>query len=182
MGWLTATRRHRSAGAPHGIPTNSPARPTSLKSLRADGPLNSKPPTESFRRNRRKSVWLVGTAIPLSGAYSRNSHRLRLQTSRWLDDMTEPPAVTGTVDTELGYAVAIRGNTIVVDGFNATSTIGAAYVFEKPAGGWTDMTQPATLTSSVASDSFGFSLAMDEHTILVGAPEGGRTLRRLMQC
>ena len=49
---------------------------------------------------------------------------------------------------------------------------GAAYVFEKPAGGWADMTQAAKLTASdgAEGDQFGYSVAISGDNVVVGAP------------
>ncbi len=74
-----------------------------------------------------------------------------------------------------GISVAVGGETIVV---GATShdiapdkDQGAAYVFVKPASGWTDTTQSAKLTASDAADGdeFGCSVAISGETIVVGA-------------
>ena len=48
---------------------------------------------------------------------------------------------------------------------------GAAYVFEKPAGGWVNMTETAKLTASdgAAFDYFGISVSLSGDTALVGA-------------
>ena len=74
-----------------------------------------------------------------------------------------------------GGSVAIaNGNTIVV-GADATAAFvqGAAYVFVKPASGWTNMTETAKLTPSDGNqfDEFGFSVAAFNNTIVVGAPQ-----------
>jgi len=74
-------------------------------------------------------------------------------------------------------AISSDGNTIVVgaygDDIGANSSQGAAYVFVKPSGGWTTMTETAKLTASdgVADDEFGYSVAIsgDDTTIVVGA-------------
>jgi hypothetical protein len=88
-------------------------------------------------------------------------------------DMTETAKLT-TADANTMQVVAINGNTIIggsegaIVGFNQP---GAAYVFVEPAGGWTDMTQTAELTSSdgKTGDTFGYSVAISGGTIVVGA-------------
>ncbi len=78
---------------------------------------------------------------------------------------------------ELGYSVAVSGDTVVVGApfanTNAGATVdaGAAYVFVMGAAGWASMTETAKLTASdgAASDFFGFAVAMDLDTIVVGA-------------
>lgn len=70
------------------------------------------------------------------------------------------------VGNEFGAQVAISGDTIVVGANN-----GKVYVFVKPAGGWKDMTETAQLTDGQGnSEFFGNALAIDQGTIVVGAP------------
>ncbi len=86
----------------------------------------------------------------------------------------ELTASDGVVDDALGLSVAISGDTIVAGApFHKTgSTHGAVYVFEKPPAGWKDGIQTAELTPSDGDEehSFGFSVAMSQSTIFVGAP------------
>ena len=71
---------------------------------------------------------------------------------------------------------AIRGDTIVIGALGADSPsadCGAAYVFVKPAGGWTEtVTQTAKLLASDRStnDRFGAAVAIGQDTIAIGAP------------
>jgi FG-GAP repeat len=72
-----------------------------------------------------------------------------------------------------GDAVAVDGNTVVVGAEGVTiggSPTGAAYVFVKPANGWTNMTQVATLTASDDAYHFGASVAVSGDTVVIGAP------------
>jgi hypothetical protein len=68
----------------------------------------------------------------------------------------------------LGQSVGISGNTIVAGSGGAR----AAYIFVKPATGWSTMTQTAKLTASdsVPGDEFGSSVAISGNTIVVTAP------------
>ena len=82
-----------------------------------------------------------------------------------------------------GRAVAMDGDTIVIgapyhdyddpdDNTNDVSNSGAAYVFTKPAtGGWATDTETAKLTASerAENDQFGYSVAVDGNTVVVGA-------------
>ncbi len=73
---------------------------------------------------------------------------------------------------QFGRSVACSGDTIVIgarDGIGFTP--GAAYVFEKPPGGWVDTTEDAKLTSSDGQngDDFGDPVDIDGDTIVVGA-------------
>jgi hypothetical protein len=47
---------------------------------------------------------------------------------------------------------------------------GAAYVFVKPASGWTNLTQTAKLTASDGAGEFGNAVAISGSTVVVGAP------------
>ncbi len=88
-------------------------------------------------------------------------------------------ATDGEVDYGLGDMTALSGDgSTVVAGANGTTILGhtlqgAAYVFVKPASGWTDATQTAELTESdgAAHDEFGYSVAIDGDgtTVLGGA-------------
>jgi hypothetical protein len=90
----------------------------------------------------------------------------------WVN-MTNPTAtLTSSSGFEVGYSVALSGNTIVAGEAN-TGNLEAAYVFVKPAGGWVSTTQPnATLTASDETivDAFGYSVAISGNTAVVGAP------------
>jgi hypothetical protein len=83
----------------------------------------------------------------------------------------KPSSDSNAVD--FGDAVAVDGNTVVV---GAMLTLlrdgesGSAYVYEKPANGWGNMTQTATLTPSDNAGHFGASVAISGDTIVIGAP------------
>src|SRR5579872_3489846 len=66
--------------------------------------------------------------------------------------------------------------TVVVGAYGANSAAGAAYVFVKPAGGWTDMTQTAKLTASDGQqyDYFGWATSISGNAIALGTYLGTR--------
>jgi hypothetical protein len=69
-----------------------------------------------------------------------------------------------------GISVAMSGNTVVVGDFDANiETFGTVDVFVKPASGWANMTQTATLSSSDNGVGFGTSVAISGDIIVVGA-------------
>jgi len=75
-----------------------------------------------------------------------------------------------------GYSVAISGNTLVVGSPEAnvgSVEQGAAYVFVKPTGGWSNLTENAKLVAPDGhqSDEFGHSVAISGNQIAVGAPD-----------
>lgn len=72
---------------------------------------------------------------------------------------------------QLGWAVAISGDVIAVSAIRANGGAGAVYVFVKPAGGWTSMTETAYLRGSTGDFlDLGWSLAMSGDMIVAGAP------------
>ena len=95
------------------------------------------------------------------------------------DDGVKLTASGGAAYDNFGISVAVDGDTVVVgapgnDGAGADS--GSVYVFVKPTGGWatsteTASTETAKLTASdgAALDYFGYSVAVDGDTVLVGA-------------
>jgi FG-GAP repeat len=66
-------------------------------------------------------------------------------------------------------SVAISGNTVVTGAYGHNNFMGAAYVFVKPSTGWKDMTQRAELKSTKANQIYGFSVATNGKTAIVGA-------------
>ena len=88
-------------------------------------------------------------------------------------DMTETAKLTasdGEVDDFFGGSVSVSGTIIVVGARGKDDGQGSVYVFEKPEGGWADMTETAKLTASdaEANDRFG-AVAVSQDTIVVGA-------------
>jgi hypothetical protein len=69
-----------------------------------------------------------------------------------------------------GISVCVSGDTIVVGAFDPNiEQYGSVYVYVKPSGGWSNMTQVAELTSSDNAPGFGTSVAISGNTIIVGA-------------
>jgi hypothetical protein len=87
----------------------------------------------------------------------------------------------GATGPWFGQSAAISGNTVVVGATGTAATgyantgPGAAYVFTKPSGGWSDMGQTAILANSdsMPGDNFGCSVAIDGGTVAVGSTLGG---------
>jgi hypothetical protein len=94
--------------------------------------------------------------------------------------MTETAKLTasdGETDDDLGSAIAISGDVVVVgapvdDAGVGVPQQGSAYVFVRPLGGWSSVTETARLTASDGSafDGFGTSVAIDRDSIVIGAP------------
>ncbi len=87
------------------------------------------------------------------------------------------PGTESPLGGELGWSVAISGNTVVAgapyDG-SASPYDGVAYVFNEPNGGWSGAhTQVAELTEQAppsGGDEFGWSVGISGSTIVVGVP------------
>ena len=99
-------------------------------------------------------------------------------TSSFAARLTAPDGAAGD---EFGYSVAVDGDMVVVGAYtdhdNGPNS-GSAYVFTKPATGWTSTSTAAKLTASDGGshDEFGKSVAVDGDTVVVGTPgESDRT-------
>lgn len=69
-----------------------------------------------------------------------------------------------------GYRVSISGDYAVIGSPQESSDDGAAYVFKRDGNTWT---QQVRLTSAKQGDRFGSDVAIDDNTIVVGAPWSG---------
>ena len=82
-------------------------------------------------------------------------------------------ASDGVTNDQFGYSVACSGDTILVgaiyDEDNGWHS-GSAYIFEKPAGGWSDMTETVKLLPSdgFVSQTFGYPVDIDGDTAVIG--------------
>ena len=120
-----------------------------------------------------RSVAIDGDTMVV-GAENHSSHQgaayvFTRQSGAWsqVAKLTSP---NGAADA-FGYSVAVDGDTVVVSAY-LDNNKGSAYVFTKPATGWTTTSSfAAKLTASDASeyDSFGYSVAVDRDTMVVGA-------------
>jgi hypothetical protein len=81
----------------------------------------------------------------------------------------------GSALDQLGWSVAISGNTVFAGAPGANGETGAVDVFTEPAGGWKNMTPTAVLTASASVPGFslGSSLAVAGSTVFVGDPGAG---------
>jgi hypothetical protein len=137
---------------------------------------------------RAKNDWF-GISIAMSGStVVVGDFDANIETFGTVDVFVKPAsgwanmtqtATLSSSDNGIGFgtSVAISGNVIVVGAANTSnfhdpaSSPGAAYVFIKPAGGWTDMTETLKLTASdgLPGDAFGNSVSISGTTIAVGA-------------
>jgi hypothetical protein len=94
---------------------------------------------------------------------------------RYVTQIAELTASDGTRGDEVGFSLAISGNTIAAGAPGALGSLvsGAAYLFVKPNSGWTNMTQTAELVSTDTVVSLGYSIATNGDTVVGGAPVFG---------
>jgi hypothetical protein len=77
-------------------------------------------------------------------------------------------AADGAPNDEFGWSVAISGSTAVIGAPASFSAPGAAYVFTRSGGAWSQQAK-LTLPGSNESDMFGNSVAISGSTVVVGA-------------
>jgi len=125
---------------------------------------------------------IFGVSVAISGdtivvgasgedSYTGSAYVFVKPTDGW-SNMTKTAKLSasdGAMFDWFGHSVTISGDTIVVGAFEDDS----AYVFVKPTGGWSNMTQTAKLTAGVAGYNFGISVAISGDTIVIGAEKVG---------
>lgn len=92
----------------------------------------------------------------------------------WATKSAPNAALKGSDETSndfYGIAVSISGDTVVVGSDYHHNSVGAAYVFVKPAAGWKRMTQTAELSApdGEVNDHFGNAVSISGNLIAVGA-------------
>ena len=80
-------------------------------------------------------------------------------------------------DNGFGVSVAISGTTAIVGAPGFSKAAGRAYVFAKTGGVWTQAAELKGL-DTVASDDFGYTVAISNTTVLAGAPGFSKTAGR----
>ncbi|HTA33165.1 MAG TPA: hypothetical protein VK721_07050 [Solirubrobacteraceae bacterium] len=88
-------------------------------------------------------------------------------------------APDGMANDALGISVAVSGQTVIAGAdLHRVGTVqqGAAYIFVKPASGWTHARAAAQLTAEQGQtrELFGRSVAISHDTVVVGAPDHDR--------
>jgi hypothetical protein len=80
----------------------------------------------------------------------------------------ELTASDGVAGDEFGYSVSVNGDTMVIGALGRDANQGAAYVFVRTGGVWTQQ-QELTASDGVAGDQFGVSVSLSGDTTVVGA-------------
>jgi hypothetical protein len=141
-----------------------------------------------YRDNLGWSVSISGNALvagsPQTGSAGLGAAYVFVKPASGWANGTQTAKLTasdGMSGQYFGYSVSIGGNTVVAGKpqFN-DGGVGAAYVFVKPASGWTSRTQNVKLIPSDGSpgDRFGYSAVTNGELVFVGAPykPGGGSL------
>ena len=105
-----------------------------------------------------------------NGSNSGSAYVFQFDGSGWVQQ-AKLLASDGAANDEFGTSVAISGNTIVVGATRKVDHRGSAYVYERPVGGWADMTETARLSPSdtlASGDRFGI-VAISGDTVVVTA-------------
>ena len=131
---------------------------------------------------------LYGMAVSVSGdtvvvGTERISAYVFTKPSNGWTDTSEAAKLTasdGSRDDGFGHSVAVDGDTIIIGAFLAdtddeVTDFGAAYVFTKPSGGWSDTSDAVRLTAPDGAQGreFGRSVSVSGDTLVVGAPYTG---------
>ena len=77
-------------------------------------------------------------------------------------------ASNGSASDIFGYSIALDGSTALIGAYAANGYQGAVYVFDESGGTWSQ-TQELTASDGAANDYFGYSVALNGTTALVGA-------------
>ena len=103
----------------------------------------------------------------------------------WSDtsEAVELTAPDGSREDKFGHSVAVSGDSVVVGAYLADpeadeEDFGAAYVFTRPSGGWTDTSDAVQLTApdGAKGREFGWSVSVSGDTLVVGAPYTGESI------
>ena len=111
-----------------------------------------------------------------NGIESGSAYLFQKPPGGWVN-MTQTAKLTasdGATDDFFAVPVSISGDVVVVGAYaddDNGSFSGSVYVFQRPPGGWVDMTQTAKLTAldGAVDDFFGLSVSISGEVIVVGA-------------
>ena len=126
------------------------------------------------------SVSIDGSTIAVTEAVGFKGAYVFTEPASGWTNMTQTAKLTPTA-TQAGFpteidSVSISGNTIVVGAIAVGDPVEQeAFVFVKPASGWANMTQTATLAPSdvAVRNIFGSSVSISGNTVVVGSPQAG---------
>ncbi len=109
----------------------------------------------------------------LVGAFGKNQFTgaayVYINNSGVWSEQAKLTASDGTTFNNFGTTLALSGNTALVGAFENNGSTGAAYVFVRNGTTWTQQAKLTALNGQT-SDEFGFSVALDGNTAVIGAP------------
>ena len=120
----------------------------------------------------------IDSDIAVIGAYGADSNGLdsgaayvfELSDAGWIQKQKLTPS-DGAAYDNFGRSVAVEGDTIVVGSHlhdDPCQDSGSAYIFTRSGDLWSQQ-QKLTVSDAVSGDRFGFSVSIDNNTIVVGA-------------
>lgn len=120
------------------------------------------------------SVAIDGDTV-IIGAYGNETAYIfsRNGDNYWVEQAKLTPSDAGAGDW-FGFNVAISGNTAIVsDSYDQKKgkdpiNAGSAYIFVRSGGHWTEQAK-LTASDGAGEDRFGYSVAIDEDTVIIGA-------------
>ena len=118
------------------------------------------------------SVSVSGDTAMIGAAY-RNSGRgaayAFVRSGEVWAQQQELSASDNAANNEFGWAVSVTGDTAVIGAAFKNAHQGAAYVFVRGAGAWSQQ-QELTASDGAAADYFGYSVSVCGDTAVIGAP------------
>jgi hypothetical protein len=119
-----------------------------------------------------------GRPLPSHAVVEGRTIRISVDDSRARYPVTVDPVVQearlsvsdSSIAPEMGTSVALNGTTALVGAPNSGAGKGVVYVFEHAGAVWSHVAN-ITAPDAVAGDLFGFSVALDGDTALIGAPQ-----------
>ena len=115
---------------------------------------------------------LVGAFLAtVGGNYRQGAAYIFTRSGASWSQQQKLAAADGTVTDQFGISVALDGETALVGAYRASvggnASQGAAYVFTRSGANWSQQ-QKLAATDGAASDEFGYSVALDGETALIG--------------
>ncbi|HEX5500442.1 MAG TPA: FG-GAP repeat protein, partial [Thermomicrobiales bacterium] len=124
----------------------------------------------SSRAARPLSITLASFALLAAASAFAAAAPRNVDPAVWIEQQVN--ANDGLAGDTFGWPVVVSGTTAFVGADNATvdgnTEQGAVYVFTKTDGTWTQ-TQKLTASDGAANDVFGYSIALDGDTAIIGA-------------
>jgi hypothetical protein len=115
---------------------------------------------------------IVGARFDDDNGYNSGSAYIFVRNGGNWTEIAKLTASDGAAGDNFGFSVSISGDYVIVGAYGWYYTAGTAYIFEKPSGGWTDMTETAKLSRSggIIGGYFGVSVSISGDYAIVGAP------------